>query len=406
MKTTIRNCIILTAIATSLPAFAQVSGNVVKLGLINDQSGPFSAMTGPGSAVAAQMAIEDMASQLGGIKVELLVADHQNKPDVGLTVAKRWIDVDGVDALLDIANSAVGLAIQSLGREKNRIVMYGPIGTTELTGKQCSPVGFSWLHDSHALVSGPVQSLSKAGLKNWYFIGADFAFGRNMVLEAKTMLEPLGGKTVGEAYHPMGSSDYSSYLLKAYSSNAQVVAFANGGAQLVNAMKQWKEFGMADGKKRPVGLLTTLADVHGAGLDIMQGLSATTAWYWDRDDKSRAFGRRFFERFKAMPTESQASIYSATSHYLKAVAATKSDDTNTVAAWMKRTPVNDMYATNAVLRADGKLMHDFLQVTVKTKAESKEPWDYYRIDGVVAAKDAFITPEQSDCPLFKEGASK
>jgi len=406
MKTKIRHCIFLAAIAASFPAFAQVSNNVVKLGLINDQSGPFSAMTGPGSALAATMAIEDMTPQMGGIKVELMVADHQNKPDVGLTVAKRWIDVDGVDALLDIANSAVGLAIQSLSKEKNKIVMYGPIGTTELTGKQCSPIGFSWLHDSHALVSGPVQSLSKAGLKNWYFIGADFAFGRNMVQEAKTMLEPLGGKTVGEAYHPMGSSDYSSYLLKAYSSNAQVVAFANGGAQLVNAMKQWKEFGMSDGKKRPVGLLTTLADVHGAGLDTMQGLSATTAWYWDRDDKSRAFGRRFYERFKAMPTESQASIYSATTHYLKAVAATKSDDTNTVAAWMKKTPVNDMYASNAMIRADGKLMHDFLQITVKTKAESKEPYDYYKIDGVLAANDAFISPEQSDCPLFKEGAAK
>ena len=403
MKTLARTCIAATVVAASMtamsPSFAQISDNVVKIGIINDQSGPYSSLTGPGSVLAAQMAVEDTKSQLGDIKVELLVADHQNKPDVGLTIVKRWFDVDKVDAVLDIANSAVALAVQAVIREQNKIALYGIIGTTELTGKQCAKTGFSWVHDAYALVSGPVRTLTKGPADSWYFIGADFEFGKNMVHVAKNLVTASGGKILGEAFHPMSTSDYGSFLLQAQGSGAKMIAFANAGAQLVNSMKQWKEFGMQDGKQRPVAYLLSVTDVHAAGVDVMQGLSATTAWYWDRDDDTRAFAKRFFERFKAMPTEAQAGVYSAAAQYLKAVAATKTDATDPVVAWMRKTPVNDMFAKNASLRPDGKLAHDFLLVSVKSKAESKRAWDYYNVNAVIPASDAFTPLSASECPL-------
>lgn len=399
MKATARAALLATALVAAVPAFAQISDGVVRLGVINDQSGPYASLTGPGSVVAVQMAVEDMKAQLGAIKVEVISADHQNKPDVGLTVVKRWFDVDKVDAVIDIANSAVALGVQSIIKEKNKIALYGIVGTTELTGKQCAKTGFSWVHDAYPLVSGPVKTLTKSGADTWYFVGADFAFGKNMIQEARTLVVAGGGKILGEIYHPMAPSDYSSFLLQAQSSGAKVVAFANGGSQLVNSMKQWKEFGMQDGKQRPVAFLLSVADVHAAGIDVMQGLSATTAFYWDRDDDTRAFGRRFFERFKAMPTESQAGVYSATTHYLKAVVATQSDETDAVVSKMRNTPVNDMFARNAMLREDGKLAHDFLLVTVKSKAESKAPWDYYKVTAVIPAAEAFPPLSASDCPL-------
>jgi branched-chain amino acid transport system substrate-binding protein len=393
-------------VVATFPALAQISDGVVKLGLINDQSGPYSSLTGPGSVLAVQMAMEDMKPQLGDIKVELLVADHQNKPDVGLTIVKRWFDVDKIDAVLDISNSAVALGVQSVIKERNKIAMYGIVGTTELTGKQCAKTGFSWVHDAYALVSGPAKTLTKGPADTWYFVGADFEFGKNMVQTAKTLIAANGGKSVGESFHPMSASDYSSYLLQAQASGAKMVAFANAGSQLVNSMKQWKEFGMQDGKQRPVATLLSVADVHAAGVDVMQGLSATTAWYWDRNDDTRAFSRRFFEKFKAMPTENQAGMYSATAHYLKAVAATKTDATDAVVTKMRSTPVNDMFAKNAPLRDDGKLAHDFLLVTVKSKAESKAAWDYYKVNAVVSANDAFTPLATSDCPLVTAAKAK
>ena len=403
MKPTIRTCIVTcivgAAMAAGLPASAQISDGIVKLGVINDQSGPYSSLTGPGSVLAVQMAVEDLKPQLGDIKVETLIADHQNKPDVGLAVVKRWFDVDKIDVVVDVSNSAVALGVQSVIKDKNKIALYGIVGTTELTGKQCTRTGFSWVHDAYALVSGPVKTLTKGPGDKWYFVGADFEFGRNMVKVAKTLIAANGGKTVGEIFHPMNELDYSSYLLQAQASGANIVAFANAGAQLVNTMKQWKEFGMQGGKQRPVATLLSIADVHAAGIDVMQGLSASTAWYWDLNDDTRAFAKRFFERFKAMPTESQAGMYSATTHYLKAVIATKTDATDPVAAWMRKTPVNDMFAKNARLRDDGKLAHDFLLVTVKSKAESKAPWDYYKVDAIVPANDAFTPLSASDCPL-------
>lgn len=404
MKASTRTSLLAAALAAVFPAFGQISDGVVRLGVINDQSGPYSSLTGPGSVVAVKMAVEDMKPQLGETKVEVVAADHQNKPDVGLTIVRRWFDVDKVDAVVDVANSAVALGVQSIIKEKNKIALYGIIGTTELTGKQCAKTGFSWVHDSYPLVSGPVNTLSKRGADSWFFVGADFAFGKNMVQEARTLLEAGGGKTLGQIYHPMDASDYASFLLQAQSSGAKVVAFANAGSQLVNSMKAWKAFGMQGGKQRPVAMLLSVADVHAAGLDVMQGLSATTAFYWDRDDDTRAFARRFYDRFKAMPTESQAGVYSATTHYLKAVTATRTDATDAVAAKMRSTPVNDMFARNAMLRDDGKLAHDFLLVSVKSKAESKAPWDYYKVNAIVPAAEAYPPLSASECPLVSSAA--
>ncbi|MDB5827866.1 MAG: transporter permease [Variovorax sp.] len=408
MKTgyAIKDLILCALASITLPCVAQISDDVVRLGVINDQSGPYSALSGPGSVLAVQMAVEDMKGQLGGIKVEVLVADHQNKADLGVTIARRWFDVDKVDAIMDVSNSAVALAIQTVIKEKNKIGMYGAIGTTELTGKQCVRTGYSWLHDSYALVSGPVRSLLKSGADTWYFVAADFAFGKNAVQVAKEILAANGGRSVGETYHPMATTDYSSFLLQAQSSDAKAVMFANGGAQLVNSMKQWKEFGMQGGKQKPVATILEISDVHAAGLDVIEGLSATTAWYWDLNEQSRAFGRRFFERFKAMPTATQAAMYSAASHYLKAVVATKTDATDAVDAKMRSTPVNDMYQKNGMLRPDGKLSHDFLLVTVKSKADSKYPWDYYKVNTVIPASDALSALSASDCPLVDKAAAK
>lgn len=404
MKASTRTTLLAAALLAASSASAQISDGVVRLGVINDLSGPYSSLTGPGSVVAVNMAVEDMKAELGPVKVEVVSADHQNKPDVGLSVVKKWFDYDKVDAVVDIANSAVALGVQSIIKEKNKIALYGIVGTTELTGKQCARTGFSWVHDSYPLVSGPVKTLARTGADTWYFVAADFAFGKNMVQEARTLLAAGGGRSLGEIYHPMAATDYSSFLLQAQGSGAKVVAFANAGAQLVNSMKQWKEFGMQGGKQQPVAFLLSVADVHAAGLDVMQGLSATTAFYWDRDEQTRAFSKRFFERFKAMPTESQAGVYSATMHYLKAVIATKTDATDPVAAKMRSTPVNDMFARNAMLREDGKLAHDFLVVSVKTKAESKGPWDYYKVNAVVPGAEAYPPLSASECPLVSSAA--
>lgn len=398
-KSFVKTALAAMTVVASCGASAQISDGVIKLGILGDQSGPLSAIGGPGTRIAVQMAIDDLKSQLGNLKVEIVSADHQNKADLGATITRHWLDVDKVDVIMDVGNSAVALAVQALTADKNKIALYSSVGTMDVTGKQCSKSGFAWLHDSYSLVSGPVRSMTKEGKNTWYFIAADYAFGKSMVQESKTVLAAAGGKVLGEAYHPIGASEYSSYLVQAQSSGAKVVAFANAGQQLVNAMKQWKEFGMQGGPQTPLAQLMFLSDVHGMGLDVAKGLSAPTAWYWDMNDQTRAFGRRFFERQKAMPTEAQASMYSATAHYLKAVIATKTDATDAVVAQMRKTPVNDFFQKNARLREDGKLIHDFLLISVKTPAESKYPWDYYKIVSVIPAADVYLPLSQSDCPL-------
>ena len=379
----------------------EISGGVVKIGVINDASGPLSDSNGPGSVVAAKMAIEDFHKQHPDIKVELVYADHQNKPDIGVTIVRKWFDVDGVDVIADVGNSAVGLALQTVIRDKNKIAIYTSVATTELTGKQCVKTGFAWLHDSYTLVAGPLRSLVAQGLDTWFFVAADYAFGKNMVAESERVLERVGGKAAGAVYHPMDNADYSSFLLQAQSSGAKVVAFSNVGSQLVNSMKQWKEFGMDAGKQRPVAQLLFLTDVHSMGLDVATGLTSMVGWYWGLNDETRAFGHRFFELHQKMPTAPQAAVYSGLFHYLKAVAATGTDDTDTVAKWMRDNAVDDFYARGAKIREDGKLIHDFYLFQVKKASEVKEPWDYYNILRRVPPEEAFSPLSESECPLVK-----
>lgn len=377
----------------------EISNGVVRVGVITDASGPLSDSNGQGSLLAAKLAAEDFQKLHPDIKVEIVFADHQNKPDIGAAIVRKWFDVDGVDAIADVGNSAVGLALQTIIRDKNKIAIYSSVATTALTGKQCVRTGFAWLHDAYTLVAGPLRTLVAQGQDTWFFVAADYEFGKNMVAESQRVLQRVGGKSLGAVYHPMANADYSSFLLQAQGSNAKVVAFSNVGDQLVNSLKQWKEFGMDDGKQRPVAQLLFLTDVNSMGPDVAAGLTSMVAWYWGLNDETKAFGHRFFERHKRMPTEPQGAVYSGVLHYLKGVAASGTDDTDTVAQWMRANAVDDFYARGARIREDGKLIHSFLLIEVKKKAEVKEPWDYYKVLRTVPPEEAFIPLSESECPL-------
>ncbi|WP_247893955.1 ABC transporter substrate-binding protein [Azospirillum endophyticum] len=363
-------------------------------------------LAGPGSVTAARMAIEDFQKSTPGLKVELVSADHQNKADIGSQTVRKWIDVDGVDMIADVGNSAVALAIQSVAREKNKIVIYSAVGTTEISGKQCSPTGIAWLHDNYNLVASPIRRLVGEGFDSWFFIAADYAFGRNMVAESQRILSEVGGKSAGAVFHPLGTVDYSSFILQAGSSQAKVIAFANAGDQLVAAMKQWNEFGMNNGSQKVVAELMFLTDAHSMGPEIAKGLTTVTAWYWDLNDETRAFGRRFYEARHRMPTAPQAAVYSAVHHYLKAVAAAGTDSTDAVMEKMRAMPVDDFFARGARLRADNKLVHDFYLVQVKDPAEVKGPWEYYKVVATIPASEAYLPLSQSECPLVNGATSR
>jgi branched-chain amino acid transport system substrate-binding protein len=380
---------------------AGLSGGMVRIGIVNDQTGPLADSAGPGSVVAAKLAAEDFRNIAPGLKVEIVTADHQNKPDIGAQIVRKWIDVDGVDMVADVGNSAVALAIQSIARDKNKIVIYSAVGTTDIGGKQCSPTGLMWLHDNYNLVNGSVRRLMSQGYDSWFFIAADYAFGRNMVEVSQKLLAAGGAKSVGAVFHPLGNADYGSFLMQAQGSKAKVVAFANAGEQLVTAMKQWNEFGMNTGAQKPVAELMFLTDVHAMGIETAQGLTTVTAWYWGLNEETRAFGDRFYKLHKAMPTAPQAAVYSAVLHYLKAVAAAGTDETGAVLDKMRSAPVDDFYARGARLRADNKLVHDFYLVEVKKPSEVTSPWDYYKVLQKIPADDAYLPLSQSECPLLK-----
>ncbi|WP_244547689.1 ABC transporter substrate-binding protein [Bradyrhizobium sp. OK095] len=393
--------VILTLGPVAQSAAADFSGGMVRIGIINDQAGPLSDLAGPGSVVAAKLAIEDFQKATPGLKVEIVVADHQNKPDIGAQIVRKWFDVDGVDMVADVGNSAVALAIQSIARDKNRIVIYSAVGTTDIGGKQCSRTGLMWLHDNYNLVAGSVRRLVSQGYDSWFFIAADYAFGRNMVEVSQRVLSETGAKSLGTVFHPLGNADYSSFLLQAQASKAKVVAFANAGEQLVTSMKQWNEFGMNAGPQRPVAELMFLTDVHAMGVETAKGLTTVTAWYWNLNEETRAFAERFFKLHKAMPTAPQAAVYSAVLQYLRAAVAAGTDETGAVLEKMRAMPVDDFYARGARLRADNKLVHDFYLVEVKQPADVNPPWDYYKVVEKIPAEDAYLPLSQSECPLLK-----
>lgn len=397
MKTFASSLALMAAGATM--AHADISADTVKIGVLTDQSGVFSSLAGTGSIVAAEMAIADFGDRLGK-PVELVSADHQNKADIGTQIARRWYDVENVDLIVDVPNSSVVLAVQELAREKDKALIVSGAGTASLTNENCSPNGIHWTWDTYAVAVSTGKAMVEQGGDKWFFLTADYAFGHTMQKDVTAVVESAGGAVVGSAIAPLNTADFSTYLLQAPSVGANVIALANGGTDTINSLKQAQEFGLNQQSKL-AGLAIFLTDVHSMGLEAAQGLFLTTGFYWDRTDESRAWSQRFFEKHGAMPTMSQAGVYSAVTHYLNAVAEIGDDSAKPVIAQMKATPVNDFFATNGVIREDGRMVHDMYLAQVKSPAESKGAWDYYNILSTVPGDQAFRPLDQSECPLVK-----
>jgi branched-chain amino acid transport system substrate-binding protein len=379
-------------------ARAQISDNVVKIGVLNDQSGLYADLGGPGSVTAARMAVEDAGGSVLGKPVEIVVADHQNKADVGVAIARRWFEDENVDMAIGFDNSAVALAVEQLAASHNRVAIAGAVGSTAFTGKNCTPNEASWIYDSYALTTSLAKSIVGEGRDTWFFITVDYAFGHSMEADAAAAVKAAGGKVLGSVRHPLNTSDFSSYLLQAQASGAKVVAFANGGGDMINAVKQANEFGLTKNQSI-VTLLIFISDVHSMELRSAQGLKFVTAFYWDRDDESRAWSKRFFDRQGRMPTMAQASVYSAIRHYIAAIAAAGTDEAKAVMAKMRELPVNDFYVRGGHLREDGRLVHNMYFAQVKTPSESTGPWDYYKILSVIPGDQAFRPLAEGGCPL-------
>jgi branched-chain amino acid transport system substrate-binding protein len=384
------------ALLVAAPACAQG----VKIGILNDQSGVYADYGGKWSLEAAKMAVEEFGGEVLGQKIEIISADHQNKPDIGVSIARKWYDVDGVDMITELTTSSVALAVNELSKEKKKIDIVVGAATSRITGDACQPYGFHWAYDTHALAVGTGGALVEAGGDSWYFITVDYAFGYALEQDTSEIVKAKGGKVLGSVRYPLNASDFSSFLLQAQSSKAKIVGLANAGLDTSNSIKQAAEFGIVAGGQKLAALLFTLAEVHGLGLQAAQGLVLTEAFYWDRDDRSRDFAEKFFKRTNRMPNMIQAGTYSATLSYLKAVKAAGSKDTEAVAKKLKELPVDDAFAKGQVL-ANGRFVHDLYLFEVKKPAESKKPWDYYKLIATVAGDKAFPTAAESGCPLTK-----
>jgi branched-chain amino acid transport system substrate-binding protein len=383
-------------------ATAQISDDVVRIGVLNDQSNVYADLGGPGSVIAARMAIEDVGGKVLGKPVDILAADHQSKADVGASIARQWFDADKVDMVIGFDNSSVALAVEQVAFQKNRIAIAGAIGTTAFTGKSCTPNEAAWVYDAYALTNTLARSVVARGQDTWFFITVDYSLGHSLEADATSAVVASGGKVLGSARHPLNTADFSAYLLQAQASGAKVVAMANAGGDMTNAAKQANEFGLTHAGQTVVSLLTFITDVNSVGLKAAQGLTFVTAFYWDRDDESRAWSKRFFELHKRMPTMAQAAVYSAIRHYLTAIEAAGTDEAKAVMAKMREIPVNDFYAKNGRVREDGRMVHDMYFVQVKTPAESTGPWDYYKILSTIPGDQAFRPLDEGGCPLVKQ----
>src|SRR6266540_2709290 len=389
------------AFATSL-AQAQISDGVVKIGVLNDMSSVYSDITGPGSVAAARMAVEDFGAAKKGMKVEILSADHLNKPDVGSNIARQWYDVDKVDLIIDVPTSSIALAISQITREKGKAFIVSGAATSDLTGKACSPNTIHWTYDTWALANGTGSAIVKSGGNTWFFLTADYAFGLALERDTEAVVVKNGGKVLGRVRHPFPGQDFSSFLLQAQASKAKIIGLANAGGDTINSIKQAAEFGIVKGGQNLAGLLVFLTDIHSLGLPTAQGLIFTETFYWDQNDQSRAFAKRFAERDKGIhPTMVHAGVYSAVLHYLKAVEALKSDDGNKVIAKMKEMPTDDPLFGKGTIRVDGRKIHPAYLVEAKKPAESKGEWDLYKIRATIPAEQAFRPLADGDCPLVK-----
>ncbi len=388
-------------LAAAAPARAQVSGDAVKIGVLTDMSSLYADIGGPGSVAAARMAIADFGGAVDGKKIELVSADHQNKPDVGSAIANQWFDTEGVDAIVDVPTSSVALAIQEIVRKKNKVFLISGAASSDLTGKACAPTSIHWTYDTVALANGTGGAVVKAGGTTWFFITADYAFGHALQRDTTRVVEAAGGKVLGSVNVPLNNADFSSFLLQAQASKAKIVGLANAGGDTINSIKQAAEFGIVAGGQKLAGLLVFISDVHSLGLQTAQGLELTEAFYWDQNDQTRAWSKRFFDQTGREPTMVQAGVYGAIIHYLNAIKATGSDDGPTVVKQMRATPVNDFMTRNGKIREDGTLVRDMYLFEVKKPAESKGPWDYYKQIAVIPGAEAFKLPGPSQCPLVK-----
>ncbi|CAO3359405.1 ABC transporter substrate-binding protein [Azospirillum melinis] len=389
------------AVLASGAAQAQMSDNVIKIGMLSDRSGIYADINGEGSAVAARMAAEEFGNAVNGTKIEIIVGDHQNKADIAANLARQWIDTEKVDVVADVPNSAAALAVQAITRDKKRLFLMSGPGSTDLTGKECSPYGFQWTWDNHAVASATARALVEQGRKSWFFITADYAFGHSLEAEAANTVKQLGGTIKGSVRHPLGASDFSSYLLQAQASGAEVVAFANAGGDTINGVKQAAEFGIPQGGQTLAGLLLNINDIQALGLETSQGLMLANSFYWDMTEETRGWSKKFEERTGRKPSMNQAGVYSSVRHYLKAVQELGTDDPDKVAAKMRAMPVTDMMMKEVKIAANGRVFDDMYLAQVKTPAESKYAWDYFKILKTVPGAQAYIDPKDSGCPLVK-----
>jgi branched-chain amino acid transport system substrate-binding protein len=381
-------------------AQAQVSDGVVRIGVLTDLSGAYSDIAGKGAVIATQMAIEDfLAKEKPAFKVEMLSADHQNKGDIAANKAREWFERGGVDAVSELVTTSVALAVQKIAKDKNRIALISGAASTRITNEDCNDVTVHWTYDTYSVANGTAKAVTKAGGKKWFFLTADYAFGHSLEKDASAVVKANGGEVVGSVRHPFPGGDFSSFLLKAQSSGAQIIGLANAGGDTINSVKQAAEFGITP-KQQLAGLLMFISDVHSLGLKATQTMYLTEGFYWNLNDETRAWSKRFFDLHKRMPTMVQAGQYSSTTHYLKAVKATGTDDTAKVMAQMKKTPVNDFFAKNGTIRADGRMVHDMYLLQVKKPSESTTPWDYYNVRATIPAAEAFQPLSASTCPMI------
>ncbi|NML16188.1 ABC transporter substrate-binding protein [Azohydromonas caseinilytica] len=399
LKTLATGCAV--AAASIGTANAQFSGDVIRIGFISDMGGLYSDIDGQGGAEAIRMAIADMGGNINGKKIELLSADHQNKADVAAAKAREWFDTQGMDMLIGGTNSGTSLAMAKVAAEKKKPFIAVGAGTSALTNEQCSPYTIHWAYDTVALAKGTGGAVVRAGGKSWFFLTADYAFGQSLQNDTANVVKASGGTVVGSVKHPLSASDFSSFLLQAQSSKAQILGLANAGGDTINAIKAANEFGITKSMKL-AGLLMFINDVHSLGLKNTQGMYLTDSWYWNRDAESRAWGRKFFDKVKRMPSSLQAADYSVALSYLQAVKAAGTDDGDKVMAQLKKIKVNDVFAKNGYVREDGRMVHDMYLMQVKTPAQSTEPWDYYNVVETIKGEAAFTTKAESKCALWKQ----
>ena len=389
-----------TVFGTMAPAQAQISGDTIKIGIITDMSGLYSDIDGPGGVEAMKMAVAEMGGSINGKKIEILFADHQNKADVAAGKAREWFDTQGVDMLIGGTTSSTGLAMSAVAKEKKKVfIAVGP-ATSALTNEQCSPYTVHWAYDTVALAKGTGAAVVKGGGKSWFFLTADYAFGTALQNDTTNVVKATGGTVVGSVRHPLSASDFSSFLLQAQSSKAQVLGLANAGGDTINAIKAANEFGITKTMKL-AGLLIFITDIHSLGLKTTQGMFLTDSWYWNKDTETRAWSRKFFEKMKRMPTSIQAADYSVVLNYLQAVKAIGSDDADKVLAQLRKAKINDVFAKGGYIREDGRMVHDMYLMQVKAPDKSTEPWDYYNVVETIKGEAAWTTKAESKCPLWK-----